>query len=189
MYGGNQRGQRLVAFDHLEERLLLAEEVLLGPGDDRDAQVAEQPGLFHLGHRAQHPLAFALEARLERDEHFARVDGERGDRQSLDDLVRIRTQDGPVLERARLALRAVAHGIAVPTGRGAHGPPLRRRREPGATPPPQAGVRQPADRLIRAERPGLLQTPSAIRREIVVEGADGISGQDHADVTHRSHLR
>ena len=40
-----QPGQRVAALDHLQHRLLLAEEVLVGSLDDRHGQVAEQPGL------------------------------------------------------------------------------------------------------------------------------------------------
>ena len=43
--------QRVVAFDDLEQRLLLAEEVLLGAGDDPDREITDEPGLLHLGDR------------------------------------------------------------------------------------------------------------------------------------------
>ena len=101
-------GERLVALDHLEQRLLLAEEVLLGTGDDDELAVAADARVLHLDDGTRDELPLLLEARLERDERLLGVDHERGDEQPFDDLVRVGAQQGAVLERPRLALGAVA---------------------------------------------------------------------------------
>jgi hypothetical protein len=106
--------QRLVALDHLEHRLLLAEQVLVRAGHDGDLAVATDACGLELLYGAGDRLDLAPEARLQADERLGGSDRERGDRHALDELVRVGPQQRTVLERARLALGAVADQIPRP---------------------------------------------------------------------------
>jgi len=178
--------QGVVAFDDLEQRLLLAEEVLLGPGDDSDREVADQAGLFHLGHRGQDALTLGSEGRLQRDEHLTRLECQRGDRESLDDLIRIGPQDRAVLERARLAFGPVAHGVTVTARRAPHRAPLRRDGEAGATAAAQPGPLELGDRRFRPDllRPG--ETCASSRAEPLLERFDGLVAENDLGAPHQS---
>ena len=107
------------------------------------------PGLGDLGQRLGEAGPLLLEAGLGGDVGGLGVHGAGGDQQPLHHDVRVRPQERPVLERSRLALGRVAHGV---TGAGLgeeHRRPLGPRREPGAAPPAQAGQLELLD-----ERPG-----------------------------------
>ena len=54
-----QAGQRIAALDDLEQRLLLAEQVLVGPLDDGDRQLAEQPAAPELDRGPAQALGLA----------------------------------------------------------------------------------------------------------------------------------
>ena len=58
-YGGAMRGNGGAAVDHLEQRGLLAEEVLLGPVDERDRHDVGSTRPVDLGDRARRPLDLA----------------------------------------------------------------------------------------------------------------------------------
>jgi hypothetical protein len=115
--------QRLVALDHLEHRLLLAEQVLVRAGHDGHLAVATEVSGLELLHRSRHRIDLAPEACLQADEGLRGADGERGDRHALDQLIRVGSQQGAVLERARLALGAVADQVPRPAGLGGRHPP------------------------------------------------------------------
>ena len=106
-------GERIVALDDFEERLLLTEEILVGTTRDRDVEVAEHTGTRQLACRAFDRIELALERRLHADVDVVRVDGERRDRGTGDDLIRIATHDRAVLERSGFSLRTV-HDDVVP---------------------------------------------------------------------------
>ena len=109
LVGRQQAGERIVALDHLEERLLLAEQVLVGPEHEVDGQVGEQPRGGDLGDGRGESLGLALVARLGGDVGRLGPDRERRDGQPLEHPVRVVPEQRPVLERAWLALGGVAH--------------------------------------------------------------------------------
>ena len=82
----------------------------------------------------------ALEARLEADERLVGADREGGDDHALDELVRVGAHQRPVLERAGLALGAVAHEVAAGTGLAGDAGPLAPGREPAAASASQPGA-------------------------------------------------
>ena len=131
-------GERVVAFDHFEHRLLFTEQVLVGATRDRDVEVAEQAGRRELAGRALERLELADERRLHADVHVVRADGERGDRGTGHDLIRVAPHDRAVLERARLAFGAVCHDELAAPARVAHGAPLATGRETAAAAPAQS---------------------------------------------------
>jgi hypothetical protein len=100
--------QRVLALDDLEERLLLAEQVGVGPEDEADRHVPCEPDRPHLDEGPAKDLDLACEAGLDGQERARGPHGQGGDGQTLDHLVGVVAQDGPVLERAGLALGAVA---------------------------------------------------------------------------------
>ena len=104
-------GERRLALDHLEHRLLLTEQVLVRSGDDRHRAIGTDACRLELLHRAQHGGSLAVEAPLEADERFLGPDGEGGDDDPFDQLVRVGPHEGAVLERAGLAFGAVAHDV------------------------------------------------------------------------------
>ena len=116
----------------------------------------------------------------------SRLERQRGDGQSLDDLIRVGPQDRAVFERARLAFRPVAHGVTVTTGRAPYRAPLRRDREAGATPTAQPGLLQLGDRRFGPEllRPG--ETLASSCREPLLERCDGFVGENDLGATHHA---
>src|SRR2546421_436057 len=82
-------GERVLALDDFEKRLLLPEEVLLRAGDDLDGDVAGQAGGGHVGQRPGELVDLGGEAGLEPDEGLGGADGEGGDGHALDQLVRV----------------------------------------------------------------------------------------------------
>ena len=77
------RGKGIVAFDDLEQRRLLTEEVFLGSSGDRHTTVGANAGLLHLDNRPLERFDLQLEARLQTDERLDCADRECRDRQAL----------------------------------------------------------------------------------------------------------
>ena len=144
-------GQWRFALDHLEHRLLLAEQVLVGSGDDRHRAVGTDPGRLELLDRSRHGVEFTLEAPLEADERFLRTDGEGGDDDAFDQLIRVAAHQGAVLERAGLAFGAVAHDEASSAGLPGDARPFATRREPATPTSTQPGRRDHVDGRRRAD--------------------------------------
>ena len=125
--GRLEPGRAAAAFDRFEQGGLLAADV--GPGAEVDDDLEAEPGAedvpaeearaFGLGHRLAEPAGDALVLAPDIDDGRADADGEGGDDHALEEPVRIADQDGPVLERARLAFVGVDAQI------------LRARRPPG----------------------------------------------------------
>ena len=85
--------QRRLALDHLEHRLLLAEQVLVGAGDDGDlCSRCRCPAVWNSCTARVTACDLALEARLEADERLVGADREGGDDHALDELVRVGAQ-------------------------------------------------------------------------------------------------
>jgi hypothetical protein len=145
-------GQRGVALDHLEQGLLLPEEVLVGTGDDRHRDGAGQSGPLHLRQGPLESVELPREPALDADVHADGVHCHRGDGEALDHLVGVGPQDGPVLERGRFPFGRVADDVPVGPRRVADARPLPRRRKAATAPPPQPGQRQLGDGLRRAQR-------------------------------------
>lgn len=143
--------ERLIALDHLEHGLLLAEEVLVGPGDDGDGAVRTDAGRLELLDRPDHPRDLLLETGLEAQVHPVRSDGETCDDQALDQLVWVGSDQRTVLERSRLAFGAVAHDEPLPPAAGGDAGPLRAGREATATSSAQARQRHLRDRCVAAD--------------------------------------
>src|SRR5207247_7474519 len=99
-----------------EQSLLLAEQVLRRPGNDRAGNGAGETRLLHLFDGLGDALVLGPERRLERDERLARADRERRDRDALDDRVRVCAHEGTVLEGGGLTLGAVGDDEAMGAG-------------------------------------------------------------------------
>ena len=152
LVGRQQAGERIVALDHLEQRLLLAEEVLVGPEHEVDREVGEQPAPRRPRRwRSASALGLPLVARLGGDVGGLGPDRERGDGQPFEHPVRIVAQQRPVLERARLTLGGVAHREPPARPRLADARPLPPGREPAAASPPQPAVGDLADDGVLAD--------------------------------------
>ena len=170
--------ERVVALDHLEHRLLLAEQVLLGPGDDADREVVEEPGLLHLDDGAGHRVALAREARLQADERLACSHRERRDRDAFHDLVRVAAHDGAVLERSRLTLGCVAHDVARPARGLGDRAPLPPGRETRAAATAQAGAVELVEHRARSQLDGTRDARPAAAFEVAVHRRDRLFGQE-----------
>ena len=132
---------------------------------------------------ASDTLALRAEARLQRDEHLGGVECQRRDRQTLDDLIRVRAEDCPVFERGRLAFGSIAHGVPVPAGAApyrapfvASGNPRRRGRADRRAPTPRSSL------PVRA--PSLGETFAAADREPLLERLHGLVRQNDLDAAH-----
>ena len=99
--------ERRTAGDRLEQGGLLAVEVLPWPLEDGEDAAIDPPGRLHLGDGPLDPLDLADERRLEGDHRRRRADRPGRDHGTLEHGVGVGPQDRPVLERPRLALRAV----------------------------------------------------------------------------------
>src|SRR5690606_23794651 len=174
-------GERLVALDDLEQGLLLAEQVLLGTGGDRDGEVAEPACLLDLGERGAHPGQLWLEAGLPRDVRLGGADRVGGGEEALEHRVGVRPEQRPVLDRARLTLRGVADGVAPGAAAGQHGAPLDRGGEPGPAPAPQAGPAELVDRGFGAELERAAQAAAAPSGDVLVERRNRRVGEQAGD--------
>ena len=106
--GRGDAGERLPAVDHLEERGLLAVEVL-GRTLDDDEIAVRPAGVLHLGQGGTEPFELGLERRLEGEDDPLGVDRLGGDEGPFDDPVGVAAQQHPVLEGSRLTLGGVDH--------------------------------------------------------------------------------
>ena len=97
--------ERRTAVDDLEQRGLLAEEVLLGTGDHRDRH-RRRPALgVDLGDRGLEAAHHAGERRLGGDDHRVGADRVGGDERTLEHPVRVAQEDLTVLEASRVRPR------------------------------------------------------------------------------------
>ena len=180
--------QRIAALDDLQQRLLLAEQVLVRSFDDRDRQLAEQPGVTELDRGAAQVGGLDAERSLHADVRGRGVDAIGGDGETFDDPVRIGAHQGAVLERRRLTLGAVGHGVVGPSTGGAHRRPLRPSREAGASSPAQPAGRDLLDRRLRAERSGGPQPFPTAGSQVLVDRRDRRHRQEHVDLAHHDML-
>ena len=138
-YGGNQRGSGGLPSMTSSIAFSSPNRYSSGPATMVTCAVAADAGLLHLLHGPGDGARSRVEAALEADERLDGADGEGGDHDALDDLVRVGAQQRPVLERARLALGAVAHDVAAGPGLGRDAGPLAAGREAAAPAAAQAG--------------------------------------------------
>jgi len=172
-----QPGQRVAALDHLEERLLLAVQVLVGALDDGDAEIEQEARAAQLEGRPPEGGHLGPVRRLGGEVHVAGADGEGGDGRPLHDAVRVPPHEEPILERGRLALGAVGHDVAPALAAVAHGAPLPPDREAGPAPAPEAGRRDLGDGAVGAQGDGGPEAVAAAGGEIRVDVGDGRVGQ------------
>src|SRR5439155_5394660 len=123
--------QRRLAFDHLEHRLLLAEEIFVGTRDDGDRAVATEPCARHLLDGARHRVDLPWKGGLDADERLDGLDRERVHDDAFDELVRVGAHEGAVLEGRGLAFGAVAGDVAMAAWLIGDGAPLAARAEAG----------------------------------------------------------
>jgi hypothetical protein len=155
---GEQPRQRGATFDHLEHRLLLAEEVLVGSGHDGELAVLADTRVLQLGDGTQDVGALLLEPLLQADVRACGADRERGDDDALDELVRVGAKQRAILERAGLPLGGVADDVPRAGALGGDRRPLPSRGEPTASATAQTrAIDLPAGRLW----PDLLRSPDA----------------------------
>ena len=108
------------------------------------------------------------------------ADGEGGDGQALDHLVGVGPQDGPVLERGRLALGRVAHHVAVGARLVADAGPLAAGGEPAAAPSPQPGHADLVDGELGAQPAGGVEPTAAAEGLPPVHRGDRLGRQQVA---------
>ncbi len=177
-----QPGKRVAALDHLEEALLLAEEIVVRSGYERDFERPEKPYAGETLGSSLHARHALCELRLDADEDPGCADGEGCRCQALHDLIRVAAHDGAILEGAWLALGGVAHhefhrrivvGQAGPLDPGG---------ESGAAPAPQPRGADRVEDRTWAHVATSLERRAAARGEVVLERVDRRGGQD---VAHR----
>ena len=170
---GQPSGQRIVALDDLEHRLLLTEEVLVGSRDHGDLALPADPGSLELLDRPRHRVDLPVEAPLQADERLEGTDGERRDDQALDELIGVGPQQRPVLERPGLSFRSVADEVAPFASLFGDARPLLTGREPAS---PATAEPRPADLLDGRRRTQLLSSsdahPADIGRQVGVQRGD-----------------
>ena len=114
----------------------------------------------------------ATERPLDADVRGRSVDAEGGDGESFDDAVRVGAHQRAILERRRLTLGTVGHGVVRSAASGPHRGPLGAGREASAAPAPQAAGSDLLDRRLGAECSGSAQPLAPTARQIVVERRD-----------------
>jgi hypothetical protein len=78
---------RRTTLDHLEECLLLAEQVILRTENEVDRDRAQAPSRSHLAQGALHGRCFCLEASLQAQIRLERTEGVGGDGDPLEELI------------------------------------------------------------------------------------------------------
>ena len=148
--------ERVPPVDRLQQRRLLAVEVLVRAFEHLDLDAVEPARALDLVDRGAEPPDLDRERPLGRDDDLVGADRVRRDQRALDHLVGIVAQDGAVLERAGLAFGRVDDDRRALERRAvvAHGPPLASGGKSGAAPPPQAGGLELGDDLLGGEAPG-----------------------------------
>ena len=107
------------------------------------------------------------------------ADGERGDDDAFDELVRVGAQQGAVLERARLTFGAVADDESARPGLRRNARPFPSGGEASAAAAPKPGVEHGVDRCGGADLLGALDPePAGVGGEVRVEGGDWIVGEE-----------
>ena len=116
LVGREPARQRRLALDDLEHRLLLAEQVLVGAGDDGDLQSVQMPADWNSCTARVTASISRSKLRLRQMKTSSAPMANAAMMTPFDELVGVGAQQGAVLERARLALGAVAHEIAAGPG-------------------------------------------------------------------------
>jgi hypothetical protein len=104
-----ETGEGVAALDGLEERGLLAVEVLVGSLEDHQVDTRTPFGFLDLDDCGPEALDDLAERRLEPEHDPVGADRDRGDQRPFDHHVRVQPQDGAVLERSWFTLGAVDH--------------------------------------------------------------------------------
>ena len=166
--------ERVAAVDHLEQRRLLAVEVLARALEDPELHVIGPPGGFDLGDRRAQEGDLVGEVALGGDDHLVGTDRQCADERAFDDRERVGADDGAVLERARLALRRVHDD-----GRrfelravARDGVPLAPGGETGAAASTEPRARDLVDDALGTERSRSLEPTTAARRDVGGERVD-----------------
>ena len=128
------------ALHGLEECALLPADVAARADEDVEVEapvgaeqaVSEQPLPFGLDDRLRERFALVFVLVSDVDDATARAGRDAGDGHAFDDEVRRRVEDGPVLDRRRLALVGVADDVLLVSRSVADGLPLDGRPEPRA---------------------------------------------------------
>src|SRR6266516_3514310 len=128
---------------------------------------------LHLLQRPSERLELRSERLLQAEERTLGSDRVCGDGEALQDLVRVRAEQRPVLERRRLALGGVADGEPRPGADGPDRAPFVTGGEPGAAAAPEAALRDLLDHGLGpgAERDG--EPVPASRSGVLLEGSRG----------------
>ena len=162
--------QRLVPLDHLEQRLLLAEEVLLGARDHLDLPPGEDSRLGHFRDRRGEPRALHCRGCLDAEIETARSDHMAADEQAFEHRIGVVSQQPPILERPRLALGRVDHDVPDFAGVVEDGRPLGAGREPGPAAAAQPRLLDLLEHFHRRTPPRCFDGAPADGLEIVAVG-------------------
>ena len=176
--GGLHAGHAPVALDGGGEGGALAAHE--GPGAPVHMQVEgevgahdvvpQEPHLLRLGDGGFQPGDGQGVLGTDVDVALIAAGGHAGDEHALDDGVGVALHDGPVHERAGVALVAVAHHIFLAGGLFPHALPLAAGGEAAAAPAPQAGVGDLlADLLAGHLKQGLLKGGVAVPGDVLVD--------------------
>ena len=173
----------MTSVDRLEQRGLLAEQVVVGTGDHAHVDPVAPSRRGDLRDGLGDAIDVACHRAAHAEDDLARADRARGNERAFDHPVRVGTQDRAVLERAGLALGRVHHH-ARRTGGGLVGDdrlPLAHRGESRAAVPTQAGVAdQGDDRLGRQIARGAQCVAAAFAGGVIERGTRG-GGQSARD--------
>ena len=145
--------ERVVPLNDLEQRLLLAEEVLLRPLDEVELVVAHEPCRGDLVGRGAEPRELRGERRLHGDVNFARPDDVGRDERPLQGRVGAPAEEVPILEGAGLPLGRVADDVAGGAGVARDRGPLDAGGEAGAAAAPEARAVQLGQHGLGPHRP------------------------------------
>ena len=178
---GHDARERTATVDRLQERALLAVEVVVGSFEDG----AFDPGWHqvrgpHLGEGGAGASDFGGEGALEGDDDAVGVGGPGGDEGTLDDLVGVVAEDAAILEGAGFALGAVHDdgGGGSGGGVGRDGLPLPAGREAAAAPSAQSRVEHGRGDLRRCHRVRGPQPAETTGGPVLLERCQRVGVQD-----------
>ena len=186
-----------LALERVEQRRLLAADVGAGAAVDDQLQVAvgaedvlaEVAGLIRFGDRGVEDVGLRVVLAADEDEGVADAGGERGDRDPLDQLVRVALHQLAVLEGARLGLVGVAAEVLVDAAAAGQEAGLLAHREAGAAAAAQPRLFELLEHLVGLQLAvGLLQRRVAAVALVAGERAQrrvfGVL-QQHPRLRHR----
>ena len=179
-------GEGVAAVEGLEERRLLAVQVLVGALEHAEVDAFGPTGPLHLDDGGAQARHLGDEGALQPEDNAVRFHDPGRDEGAFDDCVGVEAHDRAVLGGAGLAFGPVDdHRGRQHVGRVlAYRPPLAPSGETGAPAPAQTGRLDDGDQRCDVLMAGRVDAAPASSFDVLLEGLDGLRREDAVDERH-----